>query len=115
MGVPAMAGTLTVAVPLVSPRRMTCRTLASRTATSPLASRATIALAVFAFNIFVVCLFALLSALFGIPDPVSQLAGTATLDDAKGILMLSGFWAIGNSPLLLGLVDAMKPKGEQPK
>ncbi len=74
-----------------------------------------LALAVFAFNIFVVCLFALLSALFGIPDPVSQLAGTATLDDAKGILMLSGFWAIGNSLLLLGLVDAMKPKGEQPK
>lgn len=72
-------------------------------------------LAVFAFNIFVVCLFSLLSAIFDMPNPVTQIAGKATLDDAKGILMLSGFWAIGNSLLLLGLIDAMKPKDGEAK
>ena len=68
-----------------------------------------LALALFAFNVFVVCLFALLYAVIGIPDPVSQISGFATIEDAKTLLALGGFWSIGNTLLLLGFLDAVKP------
>ena len=67
-----------------------------------------LALAVFAFNLFIICLFALLRAINGMPDPVSQIAGVGQLEDAKVMLTLSGCWAIGNSMLLLGFADAIK-------
>ena len=68
-----------------------------------------LALAVFAFNVFVVCLFFLLAAIVGLPDPIQQISGRATLGEAKAMLMLTVLWGIGNSLLLLGFVDAIKP------
>lgn len=68
-----------------------------------------LALAVFTFNLIVLSLFALLSLLFGLENPVTKVKTTATIDDVRALLALCGFWAIGNCLLLLGLVDAMKP------
>ena len=72
-----------------------------------------LAIAVFAFNLIVLCLFVLLNTVFGLENPLTRKAGTGTLEDARGVLMLCGFWAIGNCLLLLGLVDAMKPASEK--
>lgn len=81
-------------------------------------NRASFAFAVglFAFNLFIICLLALLRAVHAIPDPLTQIAGLGSLEDARGLMMITAVWSIGNSVILLGLIDALRKgrKSEEP-
>jgi hypothetical protein len=74
----------------------------------PNLSSFTIALALFAFNVFIVCLLLLLRAIHAIPDPFTHLTGVASLEDARGLLIVTAMWSIGNTLILLGMIDAVR-------
>lgn len=67
-----------------------------------------IAIGLFAFNLLIICLLALLRAIHAIPDPMTQISGLGTLEDARGLMMITAVWSIGNSVILLGLIDATR-------
>ncbi len=67
-----------------------------------------LALGIFTFNLILFCMVLILRALNGIPDPITHIAGVGQLQDAKALMSVLALWAIGNSLLMLGFVDAVK-------
>ena len=69
-----------------------------------------LALGIFTFNLILFCIVLILRAVNGIPDPFTHIAGVGQLHEAKTLLSILALWAIGNSLLLLGFVDAIGDK-----
>ena len=74
-----------------------------------------LAIALTAFNLVILALFALLRMVFHLPNPLTQLQGVASLEDVHGFIGIASMWAIGNILLLLGILDAVRPGKKQPK
>jgi len=71
-----------------------------------------IAIALTAFNCIVVGALAVLMQLYALPLPGAQTAAVGPADIAR-VISMSGLWSIGNTVLVLALIDAGREPEDQ--
>lgn len=72
-----------------------------------------IAVALTAFNFFIIGAFFVLAKVFDLPDPVTQARGVASIGDLMRSMVLAALWSIGDAVLLLAFLQANREPPEQ--